>query len=87
MDPLYTKASQLEVLTHRSFREEPDVARVRFKMFLKCEGDNAQILDPTMIWSGEQKQTVLYEKAGNLTDESLDIEEMLNDFRTEADIE
>ena len=81
------KASQLEILTHRSFREEPDVARVRFKMFLKCEGDNEQILDPTMIWSGEQKQTVLYEKAGNLTNKPPDIEEMFNDFRTEADIE
>jgi len=71
MDPLYTKAAQLEVLTHRSFREEPDVARVSFKMFLKCERDNEQILDPTMVWSGEQKQAILYEKAGNFTNEPL----------------
>jgi hypothetical protein len=87
IDLLHTKASRLEALTHRPFREEPDVARARSKMLLKGECDNAQILDPTMVWSGQQKETVLCEEAVNLTNESHNIEEMFDDFCTEADIE
>lgn len=80
------KSTRLETLSQGSLGEEANVATGRGEMLVEIERNDEQVLEPPMIWSGKQSQTVSYEEAMNLTNEPPDIEEMFDDFCAEADV-
>ena len=87
-DAFNPKPSRLETFGQGSFGKKANVTSMGTEMLLEIGRDDNQILDPTMIWGGEQKQPTRKEKTMNLADEfPCGEEEMFDNFRTEANIE
>lgn len=86
-DAFHLKTTCVQTFGQGSFGKKTNVTSVGTKMPIEIGRDDNQILDPTMIWGGEQKQPSGTEKTVNLADEFRYSEEMFDYFRTEADIE